>query len=187
MDVATLNIPDVKLLRPRRFQDPRGFFTELYNRQALSAFGISTEFVQDNCSFSRPVGTIRGLHFQFSPMAQVKLVTVLKGRVLDVVVDCRAGSPSYGRHVSVELDGGDWTTLLVPVGFAHGFCTTEPDTLVLYKVSAPYAPELDGGILWNDPDLGIAWPVTAENAVVSDKDKQLPRLRDLGNRFTYPG
>lgn len=185
MTVSALDIPDVKLVRPSRFRDARGFFSEIYNQGALSAAGISTNFVQDNCSFSGAVGTIRGLHFQFPPLAQAKLVMVLKGRALDVAVDCRTGSPTYGRHVSVELDAEAWNQVLVPVGFAHGFCTLEPDTLVLYKVSAPYAPELDSGILWNDPDLGIEWPVTAATAVVSDKDKRLPRLRELGDRFRY--
>jgi dTDP-4-dehydrorhamnose 3,5-epimerase len=185
MDVVALDIPEVKLLRPPRFRDFRGVFCELYNRQALSLCGISVDFVQDNCSLSQAVGTIRGLHFQATPMAQAKLVMVLKGRVRDVVVDCRKGSPSFGRHVAADLDGENWQQLLVPEGFAHGFCTLEPDTTVLYKVSAPYAPKLDGGILWNDPDLGIDWPVEAGNAVVSDKDKQLPRLRDVNSPFHY--
>ncbi len=105
----------------------------------------------------------------------------------DVVVDCRDGSPTFGHHVAIDLDGDDWQQLFVPEGFAHGFCTLEPDTMVLYKVSAPYAPQLDGGILWNDPDLGIDWPVAAEQAVVSDKDKQLPRLRDLAGAFVGAG
>jgi dTDP-4-dehydrorhamnose 3,5-epimerase len=187
MDVVALDIPDVKLLRSPRFRDARGYFCELYNRQALAAAGIAVDFVQDNCSFSQAAGTIRGLHFQLPPMAQTKLVTVLRGRVRDVVVDCRKGSPSYGRHVSVELGDEDETQLLVPIGFAHGLCTLEPDTLVLYKVSAPYAPDLDSGILWSDPDLGIAWPVTPDQAVVSDKDRRLPRLCDTPDCFTYTG
>jgi dTDP-4-dehydrorhamnose 3,5-epimerase len=120
-------------------------------------------------------------------MAQAKLVTVLKGRVRDIVVDCRAGSPTFGRHVGVDLSGEEWHQLFVPEGFAHGFCTLEPDTMVLYKVSAPYAPELDRGILWNDPELGINWPVQAEHAIVSAKDKRLPRLRDLGSPFNHSG
>jgi dTDP-4-dehydrorhamnose 3,5-epimerase len=185
MDVVALDIPDVKLLRPPRFGDARGFFSEIYNQERLAAAGIPMDFVQDNCSFSQAVGTVRGLHFQFPPKAQAKLVMALKGRVLDVAVDCRKGSPTYGRHVSAELDAKKWTQLFVPVGFAHGFCTLEPDTLVLYKVTAPYAPELDSGILWNDPDLGIPWPVTAEKAVLSDKDKRLPRFRDLADQFSY--
>jgi dTDP-4-dehydrorhamnose 3,5-epimerase len=185
MDVVGLDIPDVKLVRPHRFHDIRGVFCELYNQQSFSLGGISVDFVQDNCSVSRSAGTIRGLHFQSPPMAQAKLVTVLKGRVHDVVVDCRIGSRTYGQHVGVELDCEDWKQLLVPAGFAHGFCTLEPNTMVHYKASALYAPEHDGGILWNDPDLGIAWPVAPGNAVVSDKDSRLPRLRDLASPFSY--
>jgi dTDP-4-dehydrorhamnose 3,5-epimerase len=187
MDVTALDIPEVKLVRPPRFGDGRGVFCEIYNRQSLSLRGISVDFVQDNCSVSQSAGTIRGLHFQAPPMAQAKLVMVLKGRVRDIVVDCRKGSPSFGRHVGVDLDGEDWHQLFVPEGFAHGFCTLEPNTMVLYKVSAPYAPKLDGGILWNDPDLGIDWPIEAEKAVLSDKDRQLPRLRDLASPFNYAG
>jgi dTDP-4-dehydrorhamnose 3,5-epimerase len=187
MDVVALDIPDVKLVRPSLFRDGRGVFCEIYNRQALSLSGISVDFIQDNCSVSQSAGTIRGLHFQAPPMAQAKLVMVLKGRVRDVVVDCRKGSPTFGRHVAVDLDSENWQQLMVPEGFAHGFCTLTPDTTVLYKVSAPYAPKLDGGILWNDPDLGIDWPVEAGNAVVSDKDKQLPRLRDLASPFSRMG
>jgi dTDP-4-dehydrorhamnose 3,5-epimerase len=118
-------------------------------------------------------------------MAQAKLVMVLRGRVFDVAVDCRKGSSTYGEHVSAELSDGEWNQLFVPEGFAHGFCTIEPDTLVLYKVSAPYAPQLDSGILWNDPDLKIDWPKAAERAVLSDKDQRLPRFRDLGDHFIY--
>jgi dTDP-4-dehydrorhamnose 3,5-epimerase len=187
MDVVALAIPEVKLVKPPRFRDARGVFSEIYNRNALSAGGIATDFVQDNCSVSVPSGTIRGLHFQAPPMAQAKIVMVLRGRMRDVVVDCRKGSPTFGRHVGVDLDGDEWQQLFVPEGFAHGFCTLEPDTMVLYKVSAPYAPKLDGGIAWNDPDLGIDWPVAAGNAVVSEKDKQLPRLRDLASPFSYTG
>lgn len=185
MDVVALDIPDVKLLRPRRFADSRGFFSEIYNQRRETAAGIAADFVQDNVSLSHPVGTIRGLHFQFPPKAQAKLVMALRGRVLDVAVDCRKGSPTYGHHVSAVLDAEEWTQILVPVGFAHGFCTLEPDTMVLYKVTTHYAPELDSGILWNDPDLGIAWPVTAEQAVISDKDRTLPRFRDLADQFSY--
>jgi dTDP-4-dehydrorhamnose 3,5-epimerase len=187
MDVVSLDIPDVKLLRPRRFGDTRGFFSEIYNQRRETAAGIPMDFVQDNVSLSQAVGTIRGLHFQFPPQTQAKLVMALRGRVLDVAVDCRKGSPTYGRHVTAELDAEEWTQIFVPAGFAHGFCTLEPDTLVLYKVTALYAPELDSGILWNDPDLGIAWPVTEQTAVVSDKDKRLPRFRDLADQFSYAG
>ena len=137
MSIISLDIPDVKLLRPQRFCDARGVFCEIYNRQSLSIGGISVDFVQDNCSVSQAAGTIRGLHFQVPPMAQAKLVMVLKGRVRDIAVDCRKGSPTYGNHIGVELDGENWHQLFVPEGFAHGFCTLEPNTIVLYKVSAP--------------------------------------------------
>ena len=179
MEIEALAIPDVKLIRPKRFGDARGFFSEVYNRAALAAAGIGMEFVQDNHSRSALVGTIRGLHFQTAPFGQDKLVRVTKGRILDVAVDLRRASPTYGKYVSAELSAENWTQILVPIGFAHGFCTLEPDTEVLYKVSNVYAPANDGGVMWNDPDLGIAWPVKAGNAVLSDKDTRLPRLRDL--------
>jgi dTDP-4-dehydrorhamnose 3,5-epimerase len=187
MDVLALAVPDVKLLRPARFPDKRGIFCELYNRQAFSLAGISVDFVQDNYSLSHQAGTIRGLHFQAPPMDQAKLVVVLRGRVHDVSVDCRNGSPTFGQHVDVVLDAESSQQLFVPQGFAHGFCTLEPSTLVFYKVSALYAPKLDGGILWNDPDLQIEWPVAADSAVLSEKDRQLPRLRDLSSPFSYAG
>jgi dTDP-4-dehydrorhamnose 3,5-epimerase len=183
MDIEALAIPDVKLIRPKRFGDARGFFSEVYSRPALAAAGITLEFVQDNHSRSAKVGTVRGLHFQTAPFAQDKLVRVTKGRILDVAVDLRRASPTYGRHVSAELSADNWTQILVPVGFAHGFCTLEPDTEVIYKVSQVYAPAHDGGVLWNDPDLGIAWPVATADAVLSDKDVKLPRFRDLSPLF----
>lgn len=185
LEIATFEVPDVKLFRLRRHTDKRGFFSETYNSGALREAGVMTNFVQDNYSFSLAVGTVRGLHFQLPPATQAKLVMVLAGRVLDVVVDCRGGSPTYGRHVTVELSRESWSQLYVPEGFAHGFCTLDPNTSVLYKVSAPYAPEFDSGVLWNDPDLGIKWPVEAAAAVITDKDLALPRFRDLANPFIY--
>ena len=183
MEIEALAIPDVKLIRPKRFGDARGFFSEVYSRASLAAVGIATEFVQDNHSRSATIGTIRGLHFQTAPFGQDKLVRVTKGRILDVAVDLRRNSPTYGQHVSAELSAENWTQIFVPVGFAHGFCTLEPDTEVLYKVSNVYAPTNDGGVIWNDPDLGIEWPVNAAAAVLSDKDAKLPRLRDLPPLF----
>ena len=183
MEIEALAIPDVKLIRPKRFGDARGFFSEVYSRSAMAAVGITTEFVQDNHSRSAALGTIRGLHFQTAPFGQDKLVRVTKGRILDVAVDLRRGSPTYGRHVSAELSAENWTQILVPIGFAHGFCTLEPDTEVLYKVSNVYSPANDGGVIWNDPDLDIAWPVQAGAAVLSDKDAKLPRFRDLPPLF----
>ena len=183
MEIEALAIPDVKLIRPKRFGDARGFFSEVYSRSAMAAVGISTEFVQDNHSRSAAVGTIRGLHFQTAPFGQDKLVRVTKGRILDVAIDLRRGSPTYGQHVSAELSAENWTQILVPIGFAHGFCTLEPDTEVLYKVSNVYSPANDGGVIWSDPDLDIAWPVQAGAAVLSDKDTKLPRFRDLPPLF----
>ena len=178
MQILPLEIRDVKLVKATRHSDARGFFSEVYQKAAFADAGLHSEFVQDNHSKSEKTGTVRGLHFQIPPYAQDKLVRVTRGRILDVAVDVRRESPTFGRHVAVELSAENWLQLLVPVGFAHGFCTLEPDTEVLYKVSAAYAPQCDAGILWNDPDLGIAWPVDARGAFVSDKDSTLPRLKD---------
>jgi dTDP-4-dehydrorhamnose 3,5-epimerase len=185
MNVETLAIPDVKRLEPRVFRDDRGFFAETYSQKALEAAGIGVTFVQDNHSLSRAKGVVRGLHFQKPPHAQGKLIRVTRGAILDVAVDIREGSPTYGRHVACVLSAENWAQLWVPPGFAHGFCTLEPDTEVHYKVTAYYAPESDSGILWNDPALGIDWPVAAEEAVLSDKDRCLPMLSELGAAFRY--
>lgn len=179
MDIVSLAIPDIKLLRPRRFADARGWFMETWRRDTFAAKGIDADFVQDNQSFSALRGTVRGLHFQRPPRAQAKLVRVLAGRLFDVVIDLRRSSPHYGRHVTVELDAAGGAMLYIPVGFAHGFCTLTDAVSVFYKASDTYAPESEAGILWNDPALAIAWPVTAAEAVLSDKDRQLPRLADL--------
>jgi dTDP-4-dehydrorhamnose 3,5-epimerase len=184
MNVQSLAIPDVKLLTPRIFRDERGFFSETWSRSALTAAGIPAEFVQDNHSLSRQKGVVRGLHFQIDPHPQGKLVRVVRGAVLDVAVDIRRSSPTFGRHVSAVLSAENWSQLWVPVGFAHGFCTLEPDTEVLYKVTGAYAPECDRGIAYDDPDLAIAWPLAPGEAVLSDKDRRLPRLRDIPAYFT---
>ena len=176
---STLPLPGPLLLEVRRFADSRGAFAETYSRRDFSALGIAEDFVQDNWSRSDQVGTIRGLHFQRPPHAQAKLVRVLRGRILDVVVDLRRSSPRLGQHASVEIVAGDGRMLYVPVGFAHGFCTLESMTEVAYKVTADYAPESDGGIAWDDPDLGIEWPVPRRRAVLSDKDARLPRFAEL--------
>jgi dTDP-4-dehydrorhamnose 3,5-epimerase len=168
------------LISARRFGDARGVFCETYSRRDFAALGIADEFVQDNYSRSVPVGTVRGLHFQTAPQPQAKLVRVLRGRVLDVAVDLRPGSPGYGRHVAAELSAENGLMLYVPVGFAHGFVTREPDTEVAYKVSGYYAPACDGGIAWDDPTLGIAWGIAPGAATLSDKDRRLPRLAELG-------
>ena len=176
-------IPAVKIITSRRFGDERGFFTETWNRRRFADAGIDLDFVQDNHSLSRPAGTVRGLHFQSPPHAQDKLVRVVRGRILDVAVDLRRSSPTYGRHVAVELSAENGRQLLVPVGFAHGFCTLEPDTEVVYKVSAYYPPEHDHGVAFDDPDLGIDWPVSRATAVLSDKDRMHPRLCELPEYF----
>ncbi|MFA6205266.1 MAG: dTDP-4-dehydrorhamnose 3,5-epimerase, partial [Methylocystis sp.] len=141
------------------------------------------DFVQDNHSLSRDVGTVRGLHFQTAPFAQDKLVRVVSGRILDVAVDLRRSSQTFGRHVVVELSKENWRQLFIPIGFAHGFVTLEPDTEVIYKVTNFYSPQHDCGVAWDDPDIGIAWPAAAESAVLSDKDRKWPRLRDLAEVF----
>jgi dTDP-4-dehydrorhamnose 3,5-epimerase len=183
MKVEPLAIPEVLLIEPRRFEDARGFFSEVYNRAAFRTAGIEAEFVQDNHSLSRDVGVVRGLHFQTPPHAQGKLVRVLRGAILDVAVDLRRGSPTYGRHVATELSGRNWRQLWVPPGFAHGFCTLEPDTEVAYKVTDIYAPACDKGLAWDDPALGIAWPVDPHSAILSDKDRRHPRLAELPAYF----
>ena len=185
MRVTPTDLPDVKLIAPKKFEDGRGWFVETYSRRVLETHGIDLEFVQDNRSLSRPVGTVRGLHFQIAPFAQDKLIQVMRGSILDVAVDIRTGSPTFGRHVAVTLSADDPTQMLVPVGFAHGFCTLEPDTEVMYKVSAFYSREHEMGLQWNDPALAIAWPVTAERAVLSDKDTRNPMLADLPAVFHH--
>lgn len=185
MEVTSLAIPAVKILRPRKFGDHRGFFSETYNRRVLAQSGIDLDFVQDNHSFSAQSGTLRGLHFQTGPFAQDKLVRVVRGSILDVAVDLRHGSPTYGEHVRAVISAADWNQILVPVGFAHGILTLEPDTELIYKVTNYYSPEHDKGLLWNDPALGIEWPVSESEVVLSDKDRVQPRLADLGRVFEY--
>ena len=183
MQVEHLNIPDVRLLSPGKHGDRRGFFSETYNKKAFAALGIDIDFVQDNHSYSADKGTVRGLHFQTPPFAQDKLVRVERGSVFDIAVDLRQGSSSYGRHVSAVLSADAWNQILVPIGFAHGFMTLEPDTEVIYKVSNYYAPDHDKGLLWNDPALGINWPISDDEAVFSEKDGKLPRLAELVTPF----
>lgn len=171
-------------LHPARFPDGRGQLAVTYSARALAACGISDlHWVQENHSVSAAAGTVRGLHFQVPPAAQAKLVRVVRGAILDVALDLRRASPSYGRHVAVTLTAAAWNQLFVPAGFAHGFCTLEPDTEVLYKISHDYSPAQERGLDWRDPDLGIAWPVAADAAVLSDRDRTWPRLRDLPAYF----
>ena len=185
MDIRNFDLPGLIWLRPRRFMDARGSFAETYNEKTFAAAGIKTRFVQDNQSFSARRGTIRGLHFQLPPAAQAKLVRVLHGSVYDVAADLRVGSPTYGRWIGETLtaDGGE--QLFVPRGFAHAFCTLEPDTVVAYKVDEFYSPENDSGLIWSDPALAIKWPVAANDVVLSDKDMKLGRFADFVSPFMY--
>lgn len=176
-------IPAVKIVTPKKFGDHRGFFSETWSRKAFADAGLDLDFVQDNQSLSAPVGTLRGLHFQSPPFAQDKLVRVTRGRILDVAVDIRASSPTFGKHVAIELSAENWKQLLVPAGFAHGFVTLEPDTEVLYKVTAPYAPENDHGLAFDDPALGIDWHLPLSGLTLSDKDRKHPRLAEMLRYF----
>jgi dTDP-4-dehydrorhamnose 3,5-epimerase len=173
-----LAIPDIILVTPPRYPDPRGFFSETWKRAAFEAAGIPGPFVQDNHAVSTGRGVVRGLHCQIGANAQGKLVRVTRGAIFDVAVDARQGSPTYGKAVGAELSAANWAQLWVPVGFLHGYCALTAETEVIYKVTAPYDRDAERGVIWNDPDLGIEWPVTAAEAILSDKDKILPRLRE---------
>jgi dTDP-4-dehydrorhamnose 3,5-epimerase len=183
VEVRSTDIPDVKVIKPRKFGDPRGFFSETYNKKTLAETGIILDFVQDNHSLSVEKGVVRGLHFQITPFAQDKLVRVIRGSVFDVALDLRKSSPTFGKHVTAVLSADEWNQMLVPIGFAHGLCTLEPDTEVIYKVTNYYAPDCDRGLYWNDPQLGIHWPVSEQEAILSDKDKRQPRFAELKDLF----
>jgi dTDP-4-dehydrorhamnose 3,5-epimerase len=176
-----------KILVPRRFWDSRGWFSETWNAKTSAGNGISEEFCQDNHSLSKPALTLRGLHFQRPPSAQAKLVRCLRGRIFDVAVDIRRDSPTYKQWVGVELSADLGNQLFVPAGYAHGFLTLEPDCEVAYKVDAYYAPESDGGICWNDPELAIVWPLEGAFPNLSDKDATLPLLSEANFDFAYDG
>lgn len=182
VSIARFPIPGPLLVQTRRFEDARGFFCETYNARAFAQAGIPSVFVQDNHSLSREKGTVRGLHFQRPPHAQEKLIRVAKGRILDVAVDIRQGSPTYGAHVAVELNDTDGRQFYIPAGFAHGFCTLVADTEVIYKVTDFWAPDCEDGVLWNDPALAIAWPDFAGTQVVA-KDAALTPLSTLDSPF----
>ena len=183
MQVIETAIPDVKVLVPKQLKDHRGFFSEVYSRKVFADAGIGAEFVQDNHSLSVEKGVLRGLHYQIEPVAQHKLVRVVRGAVLDVAVDIRRSSPTFGRHVTAVISAENWRQVFVPVGFAHGFVTLEPNTEVLYKVSAPYSPAHERGIRWNDPALGIDWGITEAQAVLSGRDRQHPPLAQVKDLF----
>ena len=183
MEVRPLDIADVKLITPKKFGDHRGFFAETYSRKTLAAAGVDVEFVQDNQSMSATAGTVRGLHYQLPPFAQDKLVRVLFGSVLDVAVDIRRGSPTFGKYVTATLTAENMAMLFVPVGFAHGFVTLEPNTQVAYKVTNYYAPTHERGIRWNDPAVGVPWGVSEADATLSGKDKVTPLLAEATDLF----
>lgn len=182
-EIEALSLPDVRLLKPHRFGDARGYFAETYNRRDLAASGIVYDFIQDNESLSRAPWTLRGLHYQAPPHAQAKLVRVLAGAILDVVVDARPASPGFGQWASVRLCAATGWQLLVPEGFLHGFLTLEPDTRIAYKVNAHYDRDSDGAVTWNDRDLAIDWGLGDRQPVVSDKDGAAPAWRDWTSPF----
>lgn len=185
MEIVETAIPAVVRLTPRRFGDARGWFCETWNARTMAAAGIDAAFVQDNQSFSAQAGTIRGLHYQSPPNAQAKLVRVLRGRIRDVAVDVRAGSPTYGRWVAEELSSSNGAMLWVPRGFLHGFVTLEPETEVIYKVDGFYSKADDGAVRFDDPDLAIDWGIDPAQAVLSDKDAAAPLFRDFASPFAY--
>lgn len=185
MRVVETAIPALKVLAPKKFVDRRGFFSETYSKAALASIGIDLEFVQDNHPYSIERGVIRGLHYQIQPFAQDKLIRVVRGAIVDVAVDIRRGSPTFGRHVCVPISAEAWNQILVPVGFAHGCCVTEPHTEIIYKVSRPYAVEYERGIGWDDPELGIAWPVSAAEAILSNKDRNNRCFAEVSDWFDF--
>ena len=185
LSVEPLSIPDVLLVTPRRFADSRGYFVETYSQRTFDQAGITTVFRQDNQSLSTQRGTIRGLHFQLAPTPQTKLVRVLAGSVYDVAVDLRRGSATFGKWCGATLTAAVGEELLIPIGFAHAFCTLEPDTIVAYKVDDFYDRAAETGLRWDDPDIDIAWPLPATEIKLSDKDASLPFLRDAATPFDF--
>ena len=183
MKVERLRIPDIILVTPPRFDDQRGFFSEVFNAERFAAAGIDQAFIQDNQSLSRERGVVRGLHCQIGPYAQGKLVRCVKGAIWDVVVDAREGSPSYGQWVGAELSAENWAQLWVPAGFLHGFCTLQADTEVIYKVTERYSKESERGVIWNDPALALPWPIEAGEAILSEKDLVLPLFSESRGLF----
>lgn len=186
LDVTPTALDGVLLLKPRRFDDSRGFFSESWSQQRMAEHGLSYDFVQDNHSFSRTAGTVRGLHFQSPPHAQAKLVRCGRGSLFDVAVDIRKGSPTFGQWVGYELSFENGKQLLIPEGFLHGFSTLEPDTEIVYKCTDYYAPDCDGAVRFDDTDIGIDWRLSGE-AVLSEKDANAPLLKDFDSPFTWQG
>lgn len=180
MNVTPTAIPGVLLITPPRFLDDRGFFSETWNEARFTEAGIPGPFVQDNHARSRDRGVVRGLHLQIAPSEQGKLVRVVRGSIWDVAVDIRRESPTYGRHYGVVLSAENWQQIWVPAGLLHGYCTLEPDTEVIYKVTTPWDRAAERGVLWNDPQLAVPWPIAPQEAILSDKDRVLPPLAECG-------
>ncbi|SFK62147.1 dTDP-4-dehydrorhamnose 3,5-epimerase [Methylocapsa palsarum] len=185
MEISKTGLPDVLILKPRRFFDSRGSFVELFSERTFAKTGFETRFIQENQSVSIETGTIRGLHFQLPPAAQSKLVRVARGSILDVAVDLRRGSPTFGRWIAETLSAKEGEQILIPRGFAHGFCTLEPETEIVYKVDSFYAPECESGFIWSDPDLKIDWPVDESAVVLSEKDAKLGLFKDFVTPFVF--
>ena len=183
MQVIDTALPDVKLVVPRKHGDHRGFFSEIYSRKVFEAAGIAADFVQDNHSLSAEAGVVRGLHFQLPPMAQAKLLRVVRGAILDVAVDVRRSSPTFGKSVAEVISAENWKQIFIPAGFAHGFRTLEPNTEVIYKVTAFYSPEHDRGVRWNDPALAIDWGIDESQAILSERDRRHPLLATAPELF----
>jgi len=182
MNVTPTALPEVLVIQPKKFGDPRGFFVETWQQQRYAAAGMPVNMVQDNLSSSTR-GVLRGLHYQF-PQPQAKLVYVIAGEILDIAVDVRKGSPTFGRSVAVKLSSETMQQIFIPEGFAHGFCVTSPTAVVAYKCSSPYAPQYDRGVRWNDDRLGIDWPISEPS--LSEKDAKLPRLAEIAEEFLPP-
>lgn len=185
LEVRTLEIPEVKVVVPKRFGDHRGFFSETYNQALFQEAGIGAQFIQDNHSLSEMKGTVRGLHYQEPPFAQAKLVRVLRGKIIDVAVDIRVGSPTFKKWVSVELSAENGAQIYVPRGFLHGFATLTPNAEIAYKVDNYYSAECDGSVAWNDPQLAIDWGIDPNQTIVSDKDAKAPKLAEFESPFSY--
>jgi dTDP-4-dehydrorhamnose 3,5-epimerase len=185
MQVERTAIPGLLVITPKKHGDSRGFFSETFRADALADAGVSQDWVQDNHSLSGRRGVVRGLHYQTAPFVQAKLVRVIRGAILDVAVDIRLGSPTYGRHFAIELSADNWKQVYVPGGFAHGFETLSDTTEVLYKVTAPYSPANEGGLRWDDPSLDIDWTISPEEAALSQRDQEWPAFAKFDSPFSF--
>jgi dTDP-4-dehydrorhamnose 3,5-epimerase len=185
MKIERLNIEDIFLIVPTKHRDQRGYFSETYRLAFLESEGVRAEFIQDNHVYSSERGVLRGLHFQIAPLAQGKLIRCIRGSILDVAVDIREGSPTFGQHVAVELSAANWKQVWVPPGFAHGYLTLEADCEVIYKVTNYYSPDCERGVAWDDPSLDIDWRFPSTDLILADKDRRYPRLADIEPLFQY--